>query len=92
MQINFSKKSVKDLQSLKKYIYADNKVASKEVVEYIIDIIENTLSSNTSLGKAGRVLGTRELNLTKYPYNIIYKVQDKQLFVVRILHSSRKWN
>lgn len=91
MNINFSKASVEDLQSIKKYIYADNKLAAKEVVEYIVKTIETVILNNTAIGKAGRILSTRELCLTKYPYIIVYQVKEQQLFIVRILHSSRKW-
>lgn len=88
--IKFTKSAVEDLRCIKRFIYEDNSEAAKEVVSYIISKIE-MLPQNPSLGRAGRVLRTRELVISKYPYIVPYQVKDGSIFVLRVLHTSRKW-
>lgn len=90
-KIEFSQKAFQDLEAIKNYIYDRNETASREVVKYIIDKIETFLAPNPCCGRAGRVAGTRELVLTKYPYIIPYLVKKDVIYIVRVLHTSRKW-
>ena len=78
--------------TIKEYIYENNEVAAQKVVSYIIERIETVIAGNPSVGRAGRVLGTRELVLSKYPYLIPYFVKNNVVYIIRILHTSRKWN
>ena len=90
-RIRFSKSAVNDLNSIREYIYDNNKEAAKEVVSYIIEKIETVLAVNPAAGRAGRVLRTRELVISKYPYIVPYKVRDDVVYILRVLHTSRKW-
>ena len=89
-QILFSSYASKDLNSIEEYIYPNNHEAAKKVVKHIISSIEN-LKTNPAMGKAGRVLRTRELVITKHPYIVPYQVRDNNIYILRILHTSRKW-
>ena len=90
-KIEFSKKAFEDLESIKKYIYENDELAAQKVVSYIVERIETIIANNPGVGRAGRVLGTRELVLTKYPYIIPYFVKDDIVYIIRVLHTSRKW-
>ena len=90
-KILFSSFAKEDLHLIKKYICNDNLEASKIVIKYIISSIEK-LKENPALGRAGRVLRTRELVVTKYPYIVPYQVRDNCIYVLRVLHTSRIWN
>lgn len=90
-RIRFSKSAVNDLNSIREYIYDNNKEAAKEVVSYIIEKIETVLAVNPAAGRAGRVLRTRELVISKYPYVVPYQVRDDVVYILRVLHTSRKW-
>ena len=90
-RVRFSKSAVNDLNSIREYIYDNNKDAAKEVVSYIIEKIETILVVNPAAGRAGRVLRTRELVISKYPYIVPYQVRDDVIYVLRVLHTSRKW-
>ena len=79
-----------DLKAIKQYICYDNFSAAQEVIKHILNCIEN-LKENPSLGRAGRVLRTRELVISKYPYIVPYQVRENTVYVLRILHTSRKW-
>ena len=49
------------------------------------------LAKYPSIGRAGRVLGTRELVVGDPPYIIAYRVRDQDLEILRVLHTSRAW-
>ena len=89
-QIFFTKKASEDLKSIKKYIYDDNEIAAKKVIEKIISDID-ILKINPSLGRMGRILRTRELVISKYPYIIPYQIDNCNIYILRVLHTSKKW-
>lgn len=89
-EIIFTGLAQDDLRAIKKYICQDNFSAAKEVVKHILECTE-TLKNNPSIGRAGRVLRTRELVISKYPYIVPYQVRDNNVYILRVLHTSRKW-
>ena len=71
-------------QSIKKFIYEDNEIAARKVVARIINQIETILPQMPSAGRAGRVLRTRELVISKYPYVVPYQVKGNDIFILRV--------
>ncbi len=53
-----------------------------EIAEYI---------GQDSTAAAARVIGTRELVVGNLPYIIAYRVRDKDMEILRVLHTSRAW-
>ncbi len=90
-KIKFSKSARQDLNSIQEYICANNRNAAKEVVTHILSKIKEVLIHNPSAGRAGRVLRTRELIITKYPYIVPYQVREDVVYILRVMHTSRKW-
>ena len=89
-EIIFTIPAQEDLRAIKQYICCDHFETAQQVVEYIIDSVEK-LKDNPSIGRAGRVLRTRELVISKYPYIVPYQVRENTIYVLRVLHTSRKW-
>ncbi len=54
-----------------------------EAVEYLI--------KHPSLGRIGRVQGTRELVVSGTPFVVIYRVRMDVVQILRLLHHARKW-
>lgn len=92
MEVRFSESSLEDLRSIKEYICANNEEAAKKVVAYILEQIETILANNPAIGRAGRVLRTREFVISKYPYIVPYQVRENTIYILRVLHTSRKWS
>lgn len=90
-KVKFSASSLKDLKSIQEYICENNREAAKEVVAHIIEKIETVIVQNPSAGRAGRILRTRELVISKYPYIVPYQVREDVIYILRVLHTSRKW-
>ena len=91
MEIRFSESSLEDLRSIREYICANNEEAAKKVVSHILEQVETILVCNPAIGRAGRVLGTREFIISKYLYILPYLVRENTIYILRILHTSRKW-
>ena len=52
---------------------------------------ESALVVHSAAGRAGRLLGTRELVIASLPYVIAYRVSERQIEILRVLHTSRRW-
>ena len=91
MEVRFSESSLEDLRSIREYICANNEEAAKKVVAHILEQVETVLVHNPAIGRAGRVLGTREFVIARYPYTLPYLVREDTIYILRILHTSRKW-
>lgn len=51
----------------------------------------NALKSMPNIGRSGKVMGTRELVLRKFPYLVVYRVRDEFVQILRIFHQHRKF-
>jgi len=91
MEIKWTKLAQEDLECIQKYICDDNPTIAKKVILHIIDKVETMIPTNPSVGRPGRVLGTRELIIAKYPYTVPYRVKGNEVHSLRVLHASRKW-
>jgi toxin ParE1/3/4 len=78
-----------DLESIQRYIAADNPKAAAQVIENIMAAADSLIDF-PMLGKPWRRAGTRKLVLKKYPYSIIYRLTPVMVFVLTVAHQSRK--
>lgn len=88
-QLEYAIAAGDDLESIQRYIEAENPKAAARVIENIMTAADNLIDFPL-LGKPWRRAGTRKLVLTKYPYSIIYRLTPDTVFVLTIAHQSRK--
>lgn len=91
MRVRWSANAERDLDVIEAFIGQDNAVAAIEMVLTIIQRVEDTLPAHPSIGRAGRVPGTREFILSRTPYLVPYRVRNKTIEVLRVLHAARRW-
>ena len=91
MNIVWSPESIEDLVALRAYIAEDNPTAARRVVLHIVQNLEQLLPDNPSIGRAGRVPGTRELVIPGTPYIVPYRVQRTTIQILRVYHGARRW-
>ncbi len=89
MEIKWLNKALENLNQEAEYIAKDNPKAARIVVQNIQEAIV-LLAENPSLGRPGRIPGTRELVIKNTPYLVPYRVRDKNVEILRIFHTSRK--
>ena len=91
MRLRWTRLAESDLEAIGDYIGQDSPAAAARVVLELLDQAETVLSRNPAIGRPGRVIGTREFVIAGLPYVIAYRVREKDLEVLRVLHTSRRW-
>lgn len=89
MRVRWLQKAIKNLDAEADYIAQENLTAAAEMFVYIKTKVD-ALSEFSSLGRPGRVPGTRELIIDKYPFVVPYRVVGEELHVLRVFHTRRK--
>ncbi|OIQ86707.1 toxin RelE2 [mine drainage metagenome] len=90
MQVKWLRTALTNLIDEADYIAEENPKAANEFVGQIMGSIEQ-LAAYPSLGRPGRIFGTRELVVSGYPYIIPYRVKNETVEILRIFHTSRRW-
>lgn len=90
MKIKLTKLATQDLQSTKDYISQDKPKAALAVMKRVVEAIENIVRF-PSMGRSGRVPQTKELVISGTPLIIVYQIRQDTLYIVRIIHTARKW-
>lgn len=90
-QIKWTVSALRDLAlEMMEYL---SKEASEDTAKKAYKTIQEKISKLKifpSLGREGRIFGTRELVLTDYPYIIPYRVCDSRIEILAIFHTKRK--
>ena len=89
MRVVWLRKALQNLRDEAEFIARDNPAAAREVVARI-EHAAQLLSDHPSLGREGRVPGTRELIVPDTPYIVPYRVMDSRIVVLRVFHASRR--
>ena len=91
MRLRWTRRAERDLNEIAAYIGQDSPAAAARVILELIDQVESLLPERPAVGRPGRVLGTRELVIGGLPYVIAYRVRERDIEVLRVLHTSRRW-
>jgi len=89
MEVKWLRTALTNLDQEAAYIAQHNPVAAANMVKKIAYMV-GLLASNPTMGRAGRVHGTRELIIDKTPYIIPYRIRHNQVEILRVFHGSRK--
>lgn len=79
-----------DLRGIRDYIGRDNPAAARRVVKTIKDATA-ILQDHPGMGRPGRIDGTRELIVRRYPYIVAYRQVDTVVQILAVVHTSRCW-
>jgi toxin ParE1/3/4 len=90
MEIVWRASALNDLEAVREFIVQDNPRAAARVLTSIRAAV-GRLGRHPSLGRAGRVEGTRELIISNAPYIVAYRVVENQVRVLAVIHTSRQW-
>ncbi len=90
MRVRWLRTALANLDAEAEYIAEDNPAAAGRVVLRILRAVD-LLKKNPAMGRAGRVVGTRELVVAGTPYIVPYRVRGEALEILRVFHAARKW-
>jgi len=90
MDIIWSDGAREDIRQIYNHISQHNVKNALSVAFEIEQKIEN-LSDFPYMGTEGRVAGTRELYISKYPYVVVYRVSSNEIYIVAIFRGSQNY-
>jgi plasmid stabilization system protein ParE len=89
-RLEFATRAFEHIAAAEEFIARENPAAAQKVAEAIYKTAEK-LETFPDLGKPGRVPGTRELPLSKYPYTLVYRIRPSKVIVYAVMHQARKY-
>lgn len=88
MEVRWTRPAAQDLQHITSRIRRDNPAAARRVAKTLYDGCMG-LELFPNRGRAGRIVGTRELVFAPLPYITVYRVTDDIVEILRIYHSAQ---
>jgi len=83
MEIKRLENALKNLDSAAEYL---NEHIPQAAQDFMLEVhsLTTILKENPSMGRTGRVFGTRELVLQQFPYLIPYRVKNNYIEILRV--------
>ena len=89
-RVRWLRTALRNLNAQAAYIATDNPEAAVRMVARVREAIER-LARHPSLGRPGRVPGTRELVVSGTPFVIPYRVRSGRIEILRVFHGAQRW-
>lgn len=89
-RIVWLKEALGDLRGIGDYIARESPGAARRVVRTIQNDV-NLLREHPAIGRPGRLAGTRELVVSRYPYIVAYRELAAVVQILAVVHTSRRW-
>ena len=89
MRVRWLRTASRNLDTAIEYIAQEDFDAAAKVYAHIRERLA-ALAEQPGTGRPGRVFGTRELVIEKYPYLIPYRIQGNEVQILRVFHTCRK--
>lgn len=89
MRIRWLRTALRNLDEEAAYIAAEDPAAARLVVGRVLAAVDQ-LADQPSLGRPGRVPGTREFVVPKTRYLAPYRVRRDAIEILRVFHTSRR--
>jgi addiction module RelE/StbE family toxin len=90
VKLDWTPLAISHLRSTHQHIARDNPAAAEKIIGRILDAAER-LADYPSMGRPGRIEGTRELVITGTPFIVTYRIRRNDLQILAVMHTSRKW-
>lgn len=90
MRVRWLRQALQNLDAEAAYIAQDSPRSAVALVEHMLASAQ-MLAQHPQMGRPGRVPGTRELVVTRFPYILPYRVRGQAVEILRVFHTARKW-
>ncbi|MBV9827919.1 MAG: type II toxin-antitoxin system RelE/ParE family toxin [Alphaproteobacteria bacterium] len=90
LRLVYPRRYERRLEEIYEHIAAENPAAAIRTIMRIREAVER-LALFPSIGRSGRVDGTRELVIVSTPYIVPYRVKNDAVQIITILHSAQRW-
>jgi len=89
-RIEWIEGAISDLESISEHIERDRNVAAANRVTQAIYNAVRSLRTMPYRGRSGRLEGTRELVVPRLPYIVFYRVFERRVAIIGIVHGAQK--
>jgi len=90
MKLRFTTPARIDLIEIQDYIARDDPAAAHRIAQRIRTQV-GRLVHHPQLGRPGHTAGTRELSIVGTPYFVVYRIEQRSIEVLTIVHARRCW-
>jgi addiction module RelE/StbE family toxin len=90
VKLFWTARTLSEIDAIFAYVAADSPSAAERLA-VLIETRAQSLIDQPSMGRPGRVDGTREFVVTGTPYILPYRVRDECVEILAALHASRQW-
>jgi len=90
MRLCYTSRALAEIEQLQDYIAERNPAAALATAERIRKKLSG-LTAHPSMGRPGRVDGTRELVIAGTPYLVAYPVEAKAVVILAVIHGAQRW-
>jgi addiction module RelE/StbE family toxin len=90
MRLRYTPQARLDLEEIHDYIALENPQAARRVIVIIRKAAE-ALPPNPLVGRLGRIAGTRELTVGRFPFMLAYRVDANEVQILSVIHTARLW-
>lgn len=90
MRVRWLRRALENLNEEATYIAKDNPRMASEFVHHL-HASAAMLADQPNMGRPGRIAGTRELVVPRFPYILPYRVRGGAIEILRVFHTTRKW-
>lgn len=90
MRVKWLRRALQNLDAEATYIAQNSPQNAAACVAHLLASAE-MLAAHPQMGRPGRVPGTRELVVTRFPYILPYRVREQAVEILRVFHTARKW-
>lgn len=90
MALRWHRQALEDLRGIHDYLTQKSPAAARRVVDTIRDQAD-ILREHPAIGRPGRLEGTKELIVSRYPYIIAYREKGADVEILLVVHTSRLW-
>ena len=90
MRVSWTRRGLRTLDGIAAYVSQGDPAAARRIVARVEGAVTR-LASHPSIGRSGRVPGTRELVVPGTPFIVAYRVEDEAVQILTVLHSARRW-
>lgn len=88
--VRWTRRALRALDGIAAYIAQDSPAQARRIVARVEDAV-GQLASHPSMGRSGRVAGTRELVVSRTPFIVPYRVRGESVEILTVLHAARRW-
>jgi len=90
VKLRYTPRARLDLVEIHDYIAQENPHVARRVIT-IIRKSAAVLLLNPFVGRAGRVSGTRELTIGRFPFLLAYRIDADEVQILSVIHTARLW-